>query len=77
MKVPSLTAITLDITQRVAWITLNRPPLNILTLDIIRELDSAISEVAGQTNLKALVLCFERKSFLCRCGCCGPHTRQG
>ena len=63
MKVPSLTSITLDITQRVAWITLNRPPLNILTLDIIRELDSAISEVAGQTNLKALVLSSNGKAF--------------
>ena len=63
MKVPSLTAITLDITQSVAWITLNRPPLNILTLDIIRELDSALSEVAGQTNLKSLVLAANGKAF--------------
>ena len=63
MKIPSPTAITLDITQDVAWITLNRPPLNILTLDIIRELDSTLSEVAGQTNLKAVVLAANGKAF--------------
>ncbi|MGZ3645185.1 MAG: enoyl-CoA hydratase/isomerase family protein [Ktedonobacteraceae bacterium] len=63
MKIPSPTAITLDITQDVAWITLNRPPLNILTLDIIRELDSVLSEVAEQTNLKAVVLAANGKAF--------------
>ncbi|MGZ6366258.1 MAG: enoyl-CoA hydratase/isomerase family protein [Ktedonobacteraceae bacterium] len=63
MKIPSPTAITLDITQDVAWITLNRPPLNILTLDIIRELDSVLSVVAEQTNLKAVVLAANGKAF--------------
>jgi len=63
MKIPSPTAITLDITQDVAWITLNRPPLNILTLDIIRELDSALSQVAKQTNLEAVVLAANGKAF--------------
>ena len=63
MKIPSPTAITLDITQGVAWITLNRPPLNILTLDIIRELDSALSEVAEQTSLKAVILAANGKAF--------------
>ena len=63
MKIPSRSAITLDIRQDVAWITLNRPPLNILTLDIIRELDSALSEIAEQTNLKAVVLAANGKAF--------------
>jgi cyclohexa-1,5-dienecarbonyl-CoA hydratase len=63
MKIPSPTAITLDIKQDVAWITLNRPPLNILTLDIIRELDSTLSEVAELTNLKAVVLSANGKAF--------------
>jgi cyclohexa-1,5-dienecarbonyl-CoA hydratase len=63
MKIPSSAAITLDITQDVAWLTLNRPPLNILTLDIIRELDSTLSEVAEQTNLKAVVLAANGKAF--------------
>jgi cyclohexa-1,5-dienecarbonyl-CoA hydratase len=63
MKIPSPTAITLDITHDVAWVTLNRPPLNVLTLDIIRELDSTLSEVAEQTNLKAVVLAANGKAF--------------
>jgi cyclohexa-1,5-dienecarbonyl-CoA hydratase len=63
MKIPSPTAITFDNTQDVAWITLNRPPLNILTLDIIRELDSILGEVAEQTNLKAVVLASNDKAF--------------
>lgn len=63
MKIPSQSAVTLDNTQDVAWITLNRPPLNILTLDIIRELDGALNEVAEQTNLKAVVLAANGKAF--------------
>jgi cyclohexa-1,5-dienecarbonyl-CoA hydratase len=63
MKIPSPSAITFDITQDVAWITLNRPPLNILTLEVIRELDSALTEVAEQTNLKAVVLASNGKAF--------------
>ena len=63
MKNPSPNAITLDITQDVATITLNRPPLNILTLDIIRELDSVLREIAEQANLKAVVLAANGKAF--------------
>ena len=63
MNIPSPTAITLNITQDVATITLNRPPLNILTLDIIRELDSTFKEIAEQTNLKAAVLAANGKAF--------------
>jgi cyclohexa-1,5-dienecarbonyl-CoA hydratase len=63
MEIPSPTAITLDITQDIARITLSRPPLNILTLDIIRELDSTLSEVAEKTNLKAVVLAANGKAF--------------
>lgn len=63
MKIPSPSAITLAITQDVARVTLNRPPLNILTLDIIRELDSVLNEVAEQNNLKAVVLAANGKAF--------------
>lgn len=63
MNIPSSTAVTLEISQGVASITLNRPPLNILTLDMIRELDSALSKVAGQTWLKAVVLAANGKAF--------------
>ena len=63
MKIPSPSAITLAITQDVDSVTLNRPPLNILTLDIIRELDSVLNEVAEQNNLKAVVLAANGKAF--------------
>ncbi len=63
MNIPSPTALTLNITQDVATITLNRPPLNILTLNGIRELDSVLKEVAGQANLKAVVLAANGKAF--------------
>jgi len=63
MKMPSPTAITLEISQGVAWITLNRPPLNILTLAIIRELDNTLNTLAEQSNLKAVVLAANGKAF--------------
>lgn len=63
MKIPSTNAVTLEISQGVAWITLIRPPLNILTLDLIRELDITLSQVAEQTDLKAAVLAANGKAF--------------
>jgi cyclohexa-1,5-dienecarbonyl-CoA hydratase len=63
MKIPSPTAITLDITQGVARVTLNRPPHNILTLAMIRELDKVLNTVAEQTWLKATVLAANGKTF--------------
>ncbi len=63
MTQTSPAAITLDVTQGVAWITLNRPPLNILTLEMIRELDGVLSAVEEQTWLKATVLAANGKAF--------------
>lgn len=56
-------AITLDITGGVAFLTLNRPPLNILNLAMIRELAGKLEVLAGQTSLKALVLTSNGKAF--------------
>jgi len=56
-------AITLDITGCVAFLTLNRPPLNILSLAMIRELAEKLEVLAGQTSLKALVLASNGKAF--------------
>ena len=56
-------AITLDITRGVASLTLNRPPLNILTLPIIGELiESFVRSLAKQTALKAVVLAANGKA---------------
>lgn len=54
---------TLEINEGVARLTLNRPPLNILTLDGIRELASSLETVARQPRLKALVLAARGKAF--------------
>ncbi len=63
MSIPSSAATTLDVTEGVARLTLNRPPLNILTLAIIRELAGALDTVALQPHLKALVLAANGKAF--------------
>ncbi len=63
MGIPSPAAITLDINEGVAWLTLNQPPLNILTLSSIRQLAEALGRVAQQTQLKAMVLAATGKAF--------------
>ncbi len=63
MEIPSPATIALDISQDIARITLNRPPLNILTLDVIREFDGILKEVVEQFNLKAVVIASNGKAF--------------
>ena len=63
MKIPPSATIALDISQDIARITLNRPPLNILTLDVIRDFDGILKEVAEQSNLKAVVVASNGKAF--------------
>ncbi len=55
--------ITLDITGGVAFLTLNRPPLNILNLVLIRELAEKLEVLKGRAPLKALVLAANGKAF--------------
>ncbi|MBI2462272.1 MAG: enoyl-CoA hydratase/isomerase family protein [Candidatus Rokubacteria bacterium] len=52
-----------DIAGDVARITLARPPLNILTIAMIEELNAALDEVAGRPTLRALVLAAEGRAF--------------
>ncbi len=54
---------TLEITEGVARLTLNRPPLNILTLAMIRQLAERLDTIAQQTRLKAMVLAATGKAF--------------
>ena len=61
---PSLSAsITLDVTEGVAKLTLNQPPLNILTLAMIRQLAEKLDTVAQLTQLKAVALAATGKAF--------------
>lgn len=52
-----------DTTEEIATITLNRPPLNVLTIEMIRELDAALDDVIANAHLKAVVLRAEGKAF--------------
>ena len=54
---------TLEINEGVAKLTLNRPPLNILTLAGIRELATALDAVAREPRLKVLLLAAHGKAF--------------
>lgn len=47
----------------IATITLDRPPLNILTIEMMRELDAALDVVSASKHLKAVVLRAEGKAF--------------
>ena len=47
----------------VARLTLARPPLNILTTDMMQEINAALTRAAGNPSLKALVIAGEGKAF--------------
>lgn len=47
----------------VARITLARPPLNILTIEMMEELNEALGQLSRRQDIKALVLAAEGKAF--------------
>ncbi|MDE3228406.1 MAG: enoyl-CoA hydratase/isomerase family protein [Chloroflexota bacterium] len=53
----------LAVAEGVATITLDRPPLNVLTIAMNRELEDALERVAQDQRLKAAVLRAEGKAF--------------
>jgi cyclohexa-1,5-dienecarbonyl-CoA hydratase len=55
--------VTLDIAEDIARVTLNRPPLNVLTLPMIRELAHTISGLTRRAGLKGLALAANGKAF--------------
>jgi len=63
MNQPVADAVTLDMREGVAFLTLNRPPLNILNLATIRQVAEKLDATSRQTSLKALVLCANGKAF--------------
>jgi cyclohexa-1,5-dienecarbonyl-CoA hydratase len=52
-----------QVEEGVATLTLNRPPLNILNIPILRELMAALENLAGDTSVRALILRAEGKVF--------------
>ncbi len=55
--------VTLDNDGAVARILLRRPPLNILNLEMIRELNRVVRDLRMESGLRALVLAAEGKAF--------------
>lgn len=55
--------ITVERDGACARVLLNRPPLNILTIEILRELNQALGELQGERRLKVLVIAAEGKAF--------------
>lgn len=60
---PTFAFLRVDTTEDTATITLARPPLNVLTIEMIREFDAALDMVSANRHLKALVLRAEGKAF--------------
>jgi cyclohexa-1,5-dienecarbonyl-CoA hydratase len=46
----------MEIAENVAWLTMNRPPYNVLTADMMEEMARAISELHGERSVRVIVL---------------------
>ncbi len=56
--------ITFEATQDKAFLTINRPPLNILNIATMKEINTALHSLAGNTEVKVLVITgFGEKAF--------------
>ncbi len=53
----------IDTMSNVVTITLDRPPLNILNLEMIRDLDTALGDTDADQHLKAVVLRADGRAF--------------
>ncbi len=53
----------LSVTAGIATITLDRPPLNVLHIPMLRELDAAIGEIAEDREAKLLLITCDGKAF--------------
>ncbi|WP_127533802.1 enoyl-CoA hydratase [Paenibacillus kobensis] len=50
--------------NRVAYVTLNRPPVNALSTEVIAELGACLGSLAADTEVKAIVMTGEGKLFV-------------
>lgn len=51
-----MSLVRLDLTERVAWITLDRPPVNVLNIEMLRQLGSVLDEVAKNSEASVAVI---------------------
>jgi len=56
-------SIACDVQEGVARITLNRPPLNILNIAMMQEINSALDALGSRADAKVLVIDHEGKAF--------------
>ena len=50
------TKITFDCTEAIAWITLNDPPANTYSYEMMRQLDDAILAARMDDNIQVIVI---------------------
>lgn len=55
--------ITVTKQDGVARLVFNRPPLNVLNIEMLREINSALAQIASDASVKVLVLTGEGKAF--------------
>ena len=66
--------ITYEKKDKVATITLNTPPLNWLTIVMMKEINEALTDTRKDPSIQLLVFDHAgEKAFFERCGCSGPH----
>lgn len=66
-------AIQTRIEGRKAWVTLNRPPLNVLNIETLRAMGQAVNEMIPHSDI--LVFQAEGRAFSRGCRGKGPCTR--
>ena len=57
--------IRVEIRDRIATLYLSNPPMNVVTLDLTRQMNTALKELAADTNVGALVLTGEGDRAFC------------
>ncbi len=57
------TFVTFEIDNGAATVTLNRPPLNVLNMSLLRQLDAALEQLSTDETVRLLVLRAEGKLF--------------
>ena len=56
-------SITVTTKDSIGWLTLNRPPLNIITIDMMREITAGLRELASNNSLRLIALSAQGKFF--------------
>src|SRR5580765_4914682 len=57
------TMVDIEVQDRIATLRLNRPPVNAVNVDLLRAADDALRDIAGRTDLDALIVTGAGKAF--------------